>query len=86
MPQKITATNARKDFFEIVKGATERHQVYRVQHRKGSVVILSEEEYDSLIETLSLLSIPGFSDRLKKSVRQMNKGETVSFEEVFNKS
>ena len=86
MPQKITATDARRDFFEIVKGATEKHQVYRVQHRKGSVVILSEDEYDSLIETLTLLSIPGFSDRLKKSVKQMNNGETVSFEDVFKDS
>ena len=83
MEAKLTATDARRDFFEIVKGATQKHQIYRVQHRKGSVVILSEEEYDNLIETLELLSIPGFSKRLKKSVEQVKSGETVSFEEVF---
>lgn len=53
----ITATNARKDFFEIVKGATEKHEIYHIQHRKGDVVLMSEAEYDSLIETLELLSI-----------------------------
>jgi len=80
---KLTATDARRDFFEIVKGATQKHQVYRIQHRNGSVVLLSEEEYDSLVETLELLSIPGFRESIARSVEQMKKGETVSLEDVF---
>ena len=86
MKSNITATDARRDFFEIVKGATEKHQIYRIQHRKGSVVILSEEEYDNLIETLELLSIPGFLKNLKRSVDQMNSGETFSMDDVFGDS
>ncbi|MBW2195229.1 MAG: type II toxin-antitoxin system Phd/YefM family antitoxin [Deltaproteobacteria bacterium] len=80
---KLTATDARRDFFEIVKGATQKHQIYRIQHRNGSVVLLSEEEYDSLVETLELLSIPGFRESIKRSAEQMKRGETVSFKEVF---
>ena len=86
MKSNITATDARRDFFEIVKGATEKHQIYRIQHRKGSVVILSEEEYDNLIETLELLSIPGFLKNLKRSVDQMYNGETFSMDDVFGDS
>ncbi len=80
---KLTATDARRDFFEIVKGATQKHQIYRIQHRNGSVVLLSEEEYDSLVETLELLSIPGFRESIKRSAEQMKRGETVSLKEVF---
>ena len=80
---KLTATDARRDFFDIVRGATQKHQVYRIQHRNGSVVLLSEEEYDSLIETLELLSIKGFRESIQRSVDQIKRGETVSFEEVF---
>jgi antitoxin YefM len=80
---KLTATDARRDFFNIVRGATQKHQVYRIQHRNGSVVLLSEEEYDSLIETLELLSIKGFRESIERSVDQIKRGETVSFEEVF---
>jgi antitoxin YefM len=80
---KLTATDARRDFFDIVRGATQKHQVYRIQHRNGSVVLLSEEEYDSLIETLELLSIKGFRESIERSVDQIKRGETVSFEEVF---
>ena len=86
MKSTITATDARRDFFEIVKGATEKHQIYRIQHRKGSVVILSEEEYDNLVETLELLSIPGFLKNLNRSVDQMNNGETYSMDDVFGDS
>ena len=86
MKSNITATDARRDFFEIVKGATEKHQIYRIRHRKGSVVLLSEEEYDNLLETLELLSIPGFLKNLKRSVDQMNNGETYSMDDVFGDS
>ena len=80
---KLTATDARRDFFDILRGATQKHQVYRIQYRNGSVVLLSEEEYDSLIETLELLSIKGFRESIERSVDQIKRGETVSFEEVF---
>jgi len=86
MKSNITATDARRDFFEIVKGATEKHQIYRIQHRKGSVVLLSEEEYDNLVETLELLSIPRFLKNLNRSVDQMNNNETYSMDEVFRDS
>jgi len=80
---KLTATDARRDFFEIVKGAAQKHQVFRIQHRHGSVVLLSEDEYDSLIETLELLSIPGFRESMKRSTEQVKKGETVSLEDAL---
>lgn len=55
-------------------------------HQEGSVVLLSEQEYDNLIETLELLSTPDFQERLKRSVDQMNRGETFSMDEVLGDS
>lgn len=80
---RVTATDARRDFFEIVKGATEKHEVYRIQHRNGSVVLLSESDYDNLIESLELLSIPGLRESLGKSAKQIKRGETISLEDAF---
>ncbi len=82
----ITATNARKDFFEIVKGATEKHEIYHIHHRKGDVVLMSEDEYDGLIETLELLSTPGFKEKFKTAQEEIKSGETVAFDEVFGES
>ena len=79
----LTATAARREFFDVVKGATDQHQIYRIHHRRGAVVLLAETDYDSLLETLDLLSLPGFRKSLKRSVNQMRKGDTLSLEEVF---
>lgn len=79
----LTATDARKAFFDVVKGATDKHQIYRIHHRRGSVVLMAEDDYDSMLETMDLLSTPGFRQSIKKSLRQMHRGETISFEEVF---
>ncbi|MHC4887790.1 MAG: type II toxin-antitoxin system Phd/YefM family antitoxin [Planctomycetota bacterium] len=79
----ITATNARKDFFEIVKGATEKHEIFHIRHRQGDVVLMSEEEYESLIETLALLSTPGFKQGFEKACKEVEADDTTSFEDVF---
>ena len=79
----LTATDARREFFELVKGATKKHKVYRIRHRDGSAVLMSEEDYESLLESLDLLSIPGFRERMKRSVSQMKRGDTLSLDEVF---
>ncbi len=86
MKNNISATDARRNFFEIVKGANEKHQIFRIQHPKGTVVMLSEEKYESLIETLELLSIPGMLKSLNRSVNQMNDGDTYSMNDVFGES
>ena len=80
---QITATKARKEFFNIIKNATEKHQIYHIRHHKGDAVLLSEEEYDSLIETLTLLSSPHFKEKLHQAQLEIDEGKTATFEEVF---
>ncbi|MCD6107073.1 MAG: type II toxin-antitoxin system Phd/YefM family antitoxin [Caldisericaceae bacterium] len=79
----ITATDAKRDFFELIKNATNGHKVYKIHHNKGTAVLISEDDYDNLIETLELLSIPGFHESIKKSVKQMENDETFSIDEVL---
>ncbi|MDP7024882.1 MAG: type II toxin-antitoxin system Phd/YefM family antitoxin [Kiritimatiellia bacterium] len=79
----LTATDARKGFFDLVKKANEEHEVYHIHHRYGDVVLMSEEEFDSLNETLLLLSSPGFKKAFDESRKQESTGETVAFDEVF---
>lgn len=79
----LTATMARKEFFGLVKNAAEGHQTVRIQHRRGTALLMSEDDYDGLLETLELLSIPGFRDSIRRSVKQMHKGETIPMSDVF---
>lgn len=79
----LTATEARREFFNLVKRTSKGHRVYRIRHRNGSAVLMSEEDYESLMESLELLAIPGFRASMKRSVAQMKRGQTLSFEEVL---
>lgn len=79
----LTATMARKEFFDLVKGAAEGHRTFRIQHRRGAAVLLSEDDYEGLLETLDLLTLPGFRKRLNASIKQMKSGDTVSMDELF---
>ena len=45
---------------------------------------MSEEDYESLIETLQLLSEPGFKESIRKADEEIEKGETLSIEEAFS--
>jgi antitoxin YefM len=67
----------------LVKQANRGHHVYRIRHRQGSAVLMSEEDYESLMESLELLSIPGFRASMKRSVAQMKRGATLSLQEVL---
>jgi len=79
----LTATDARREFFDIIKKTHNTHDIYRVQHRQGNVVMLAEEDYESMLETLQLLSIPGFREGLQESIQQQKNGDTVPFDDVF---
>ncbi len=79
----ITATDARKSFFDLLKGANERHEVYHIRHRSGDAVLMSEAEFESLQETLELLSAPGFREGFETARKEAQAGDTLSFEEVF---
>ena len=79
----LTATTARREFFDLVKGAAEGHRTFRIQHRRGAAVLISEDDYEGLLESLELLSLPGFRQRLKASIKQMKAGDTISMDELF---
>lgn len=79
----MTASDARTNLFELLRGANERHEIYHIRHRHGDAVLMSEAEYESLMETLMLLSAPGFRDGFEQATREAQAGDTLSFDEVF---
>ena len=60
----VTATTARKEFFDLVKRALKLREPVRIQHREGDLVMLAEEDYEGLLETLELLSVDGMMESL----------------------
>ena len=55
----MTATHLRSNLFEIFNNTAKYNEVITVPTKEGSVVIMSEADYRSLMETMYLYSQPG---------------------------
>lgn len=80
----LTATKARSNLYQLLKKVLKEHLPVKISSKEGNVVVISEEEYESLLETAELLSIPGFKESIKKADKEIEKGNVVAFDEVFN--
>jgi len=60
----LNATTARKNFFKLVEDAVTTHEPIYITSKNGNVVVLSEEDFRSIQETLYLSSIPGMREKI----------------------
>ena len=84
--ETIAPTEARSRFFELLSHSLLKNKQYRIPYKSGSAVLISEEEYESLLETIELLSAPGFKKAFQKSRKEIQQGKTLPFEKVFSKA
>lgn len=66
------ATTARKNFFRLMDEAIDSKEPVCVTGKKGNVVIVAEDDWRSIQETLYLVSIPGMRDKLMKGLATPN--------------
>jgi antitoxin YefM len=81
--QTINPAKMRQDLTQIIRDVIEDHNIIRIANPQGSAILLPEEEYENLIESLELLSIPGFRESLKRSEDQVRSGETFSIKDAL---
>lgn len=79
----VSATKARSEFFDLLKKSIRGHELVRITTREGDAVLISEEDYDSLLETLELMSTPGLAKSIAVARQEIERGETYSLDEVF---
>ena len=63
-------TNFRKNLFDYVEQAVTYGDVSNISTKNGNSVMLSEDDYNGLLETLRLTSIPGMTERLHKAAAE----------------
>ncbi len=81
----LTATNARQHLFDILKKSVKAHVPIRITSKSGDAVLISEEDYESLLETLELLSMPGMAKSIREAKEDIKAGRTKSLKEVFGR-
>ena len=81
--EKLRITNAQEELSQLVKLVAEENKVYEIEVSESSAVLISSQNYESLRETIELLSIPGLRESLQRSLQQVVDQETYSLEEVL---
>ena len=80
----LPATEARKNFFKIIKKIDKPNQSYTITlEGRPKAVILSFDEYDSWLETLEILNDSKLMNEIKQAEEDFTKGEYVPLEEVL---
>ena len=57
-------TNFRKDIYKLLENAIKYNEPINISTKNGNAVVLSEEDYNNLIETLYISSIPKLKEEL----------------------
>lgn len=60
----VNATTARNNFFKLMEEAITTHEPIYITGKSGNVVVLSEEDYRSIQETLYLCSVPTMREKI----------------------
>ena len=60
----ITVTDARKTLYKLINETADNHQPILISGKKANAVLISEEDWNAVNETLHLLSIPGMRESI----------------------
>ena len=60
----VNATTARNNFFKLIEEVITTHEPVYITGKTGNVIMLSEDDYRSIQETLNLCSVPGMREKI----------------------
>ena len=64
----LTASEARASLYRLIDQAAESHKPIVISGKRASAVLVSEEDWNAIQETLSLLAIPGMRESIKDAM------------------
>ncbi|MBI3292533.1 MAG: type II toxin-antitoxin system Phd/YefM family antitoxin [Elusimicrobia bacterium] len=65
----LTASRARAKFYKLLDRAAVTHDPIQITGRRCNAVLISEEDWRSIEETLYLLSIPGMRESIRRGLK-----------------
>ena len=65
----FTASEARKRLYNLVDEVKKSHIPVQIVGKRNSAVLISEEDWRSIEETLYLASLPGMRESIKKGLK-----------------
>lgn len=65
----ITASEARARLYGLLDEAAESHEPIQIRGKRHSAVLVSEEDWRAIEETLRLVAIPGMAESIRKGMK-----------------
>jgi prevent-host-death family protein len=60
----MSATEARKQLYKLLDDVAQSHEPVQITGKRGSAVLVSEDDWRAVQETLYLVSIPGMRESI----------------------
>jgi len=64
----ITASAARSKLYRLIDETAESHEPIRITGKRANAVLVSEDDWRAVQETLYLLAIPGMRESIRKGL------------------
>ncbi|KXJ46756.1 prevent-host-death family protein [Marinobacter salarius] len=64
----ITATEARNNLYRLIDETAESHQPIVIMGKRNKAVLVSEEDWSAIQESLCLLSVPGMRESIREGI------------------
>lgn len=64
----LNATEARSKLYSLIDETRQTHQPIVITGKRGNAVLLSEDDWTSINETLFLLSVPGMRESIREGM------------------
>ncbi len=64
----LNATEARSKLYSLIDETADTHQPIVITGKRSNAVLLSEEDWNAISETLHLMSIPGMRESIKEGM------------------
>ncbi|MBN2089020.1 type II toxin-antitoxin system Phd/YefM family antitoxin [candidate division KSB1 bacterium] len=64
----INVTNARANLYQLIEETANIHEPIQITGKRTNAILISEDDWRSIQETLHLLSIPGMRESIREGL------------------
>ena len=66
----ITASEARAGLYRLIDQAAESHKPVTISGKRANAVLIAEEDWSAIQETLYLMAVPGMRESIKDAMAE----------------
>ena len=66
----LNVTEARANLYKLIDDATVNHEPVVITGKRGNAVLLAEDDWNAINETLHLLSVPGMRESILEGMQE----------------